>query len=383
MSCIWIRADGNEEIASGHLMRTLSIARELEKRGCAVQYLLADEVSLAWLRRMEELQEGDVCRNRGTAGIRTAERETRAREAECTGDCGRRLPAVILGVSYGNPEAELPLLRNLLRKAGHRPETKPSKRSSRAESAEFLLRPDWILVDSYAVGESWLRQLGEMGVRIAFMDDEQRFLPPTALAVNYDPGSEPARRAAGKRNGRYLCGPSYAPLRPQFADLRPLVRAGVGRIFLSTGGTDPHQLAGRLERLVQELGYEAVVMAPGYPSIVQAAKAMQSCDLAVAAAGTTLYELCAAGVPTLAYAMADNQALFARAMEKAGAVHYLGEIRGAGALGEYMPAIRRWLAERCAEGSGYSLRCRESVRMHELTDGKGAGRIAEALLQDR
>ena len=383
MSCIWIRADGNEEIASGHLMRTLSIARELEKRGCAVQYLLADEVSLAWLRRMEELQEGDVCRDRDTAGIRTADQETQAQEAECTGDSGRRLPAVVLGVPYGNPEAELPLLRDLLQKAGHRPETKPSPQSPRAENAEFLPRPDWILVDSYAVSESWLRQLGEMGVRIAYMDDEQRFLPPTALAVNYDPGAKPACQAEGKRNGRYLCGPSYAPLRPQFAELRPLVRAGIGRIFLSTGGTDPHQLAGSLERLVRELGYEAVVMAPGYPRIVRAAEAMQSCDLAVAAAGTTIYELCAAGVPTLAYAMADNQVLFARAMERAGAVHYLGEIREAGVLEGYVPAIRRWLAERCAEGSGYSLRCREAARMHELTDGKGAGRIAEALLQER
>lgn len=383
MSCIWIRADGNKEIASGHLMRTLSIARELEKRGCAVQYLLADEVSLAWLRRMEELQEGDGGGDRDTAGIRTADREEQAREAECTGDSARRLPAVILGVPYGNPEAELPLLQNLLQKAGHRPETETAQKSPQAENTGFLLRPDWILVDSYAVSESWLRQLGELGVRVAYMDDEQQFLPPTALAVNYDPGAEPSCRAAGKRNRRYLCGPSYAPLRPQFADLRPLVRARVGRIFLSTGGTDPHQLAGNLERLVRELGCEAVVMAPGYPRIVRVAEAMQSCDLAVAAAGTTLYELCAAGVPTLAYAMADNQALFARAMEKAGAVHYLGEIREAGALREYMPAIRQWLAERCAEGSGYSLRCRECVRMHELTDGKGAGRIAEALLQDR
>lgn len=383
MSCIWIRADGNEKIASGHLMRTLSIARELEKRGCAVQYLLADEVSLAWLRRMEELQEGDGGCDRDTAGIRTADRETQAREAECTEDSERRLPAVILGVPYGNPEAELPLLWDLLQKAGHRSETETTQKPPQEENIGFLLRPDWILVDSYAVSESWLRQLGEMGVRVAYMDDEQQFLPPTALAVNYDPGAEPACRAAEKRNGRYLCGPAYAPLRPQFADLRPLVRARVGRIFLSTGGTDPHQLAGDLERLVRELGYEAVVMAPGYPRIVRAAEAMQSCDLAVAAAGTTLYELCAAGVPTLAYAMADNQALFARAMEKAGAVHYLGEIREAGALREYMPAIRQWLAERCAAGSGYSLRCRESVRMHELTDGKGAGRIAEALLQDR
>ncbi len=358
MSCIWIRADGNEEIASGHLMRTLSIARELEKRGCIVRYLLADEGSLTWLRRMEELQE----------------------ESDSTGNSGRgRLPAVILGVPYGNPEAELPVLRKLLQKAQPGEETGPSANVQRAEDAESLPRPDWILVDSYAVNAGWLQRLGEMGVRIAYMDDEPCF-PPVTLAVNYDPGAEPVAASDGKRELRCLCGPAYAPLRPQFADLRPTVRAGVGRIFLSTGGTDPYRLAGALERLVQELGYEAVVMAPGYPRIVQTAEAMQSCDLAIAAAGTTLYELCAAGVPTLAYAMADNQVIFARAMEKAGAVCYLGDIRERGDLQGYMPAIRRWLSERCAEGPGYSLRCGEAVRMHALTDGRGAGRIAEALL---
>ncbi|MCR5796546.1 MAG: hypothetical protein K6G63_01315 [Eubacterium sp.] len=34
---------------------------------------------------------------------------------------------------------------------------------------------------------------------------------------------------------------------------------------------------------------------------------MQKCDIAISAAGSTLYELCACGVPTITYTTADNQ----------------------------------------------------------------------------
>lgn len=36
---------------------------------------------------------------------------------------------------------------------------------------------------------------------------------------------------------------------------------------------------------------------------------MQQCDMAVSAAGSTLYELCACGMPTITYVLADNQKL--------------------------------------------------------------------------
>ena len=40
---VYIRTDGNETIATGHLMRCLSIARALKKRGAAVAFLVSDD----------------------------------------------------------------------------------------------------------------------------------------------------------------------------------------------------------------------------------------------------------------------------------------------------------------------------------------------------
>ena len=341
---IWIRADGNEEIASGHLMRTLSIAFELRKRGAGVQYILANETSLAWLRRMEKLH----------------------------GEDGEKLPAAVLELPYGNPDAELPLLKKMLRREKE--------------------QPDLILVDSYAASSAWMGELRGFGVPVACIDDEMRTDLPADLVVNYDPNAEEQIEerlasqntaavmiGAGREDGKYLLGPSYAPLRAQFEDLTPMVRQQERRIFISTGGTDPYKAAGTLEQLTKGLGLEAVVMAPGYPPITQAAKAMQSCDLAISAAGTTLYELCAAGVPTLCYSMADNQEIFAKAMERAGTVSYLGDIRTNRGIEPETERILHWVEER-RNPSGYAVRCAEARRMHQFTDGKGAGRIAEAIL---
>lgn len=36
-------------------------------------------------------------------------------------------------------------------------------------------------------------------------------------------------------------------------------------------------------------------------------KLMMLCDVAVSVAGSTLYELCACGIPTITYVLADNQ----------------------------------------------------------------------------
>ncbi len=400
---VWIRADGNEEIASGHLMRTLSIAGELQQMGAAVTYLVADETSFAMLRRFDA-----------------------------------EVPAIILGVPYGMPKRELPLLEGLYL------ETSPAK------------RPDWILVDSYAVTGEWLGALRQIGrVRIAFLDDERAFAAPADLVINYDPVTPEMElfyrscrpfmsvsdqinpvNSAGSVNQtdsfherQCLLGPAYAPLRSQFRGLVPCVkrvfRDGICRILISTGGTDPYDMAGRLTGILNAMSrlperenaeqnsrwnsesasgqyidtnskssserssepalrliFEPVYMAPGHPRVEEPARLMQECDLAISAAGTTLYELCAAGVPTLAYAMADNQVIFANAMQGAGAVSYLGDIRDRKTVANIMSFVTEWVWQRCNGIAGYELREEESNRMHALTDGSGSRRIAAAMMRE-
>ena len=120
---IWIRADANEEIASGHLARTLSIAGELRRLGARVRFVLSDEESRSWLQRLSgNPDEWEVS---------------------------------VLGLPYGKPGEELPLLAKLADRE----------------------RPDWILVDSYAVSGDWFEQL--RSTLAASLQEKQREENPT------------------------------------------------------------------------------------------------------------------------------------------------------------------------------------------------------------
>ena len=51
-SVIFIRTDGNSQIATGHLVRCLCIAEALDKEGKQVVFLLSDEESLSLLKEL-------------------------------------------------------------------------------------------------------------------------------------------------------------------------------------------------------------------------------------------------------------------------------------------------------------------------------------------
>lgn len=42
---VWIRADGNEHIGTGHVMRCLAIAEALEAAGVQVCFVMADDAA--------------------------------------------------------------------------------------------------------------------------------------------------------------------------------------------------------------------------------------------------------------------------------------------------------------------------------------------------
>ncbi len=341
---IWIRADANEEIASGHLMRMLSVAESLRRGGAEVRFLLAEEESRKWLEKL-------------------------------TGDA-EPFAADVLGIPYGNVTDELAIWETFL-------------------NCREIKQPDWILVDSYAVTEPWFGELrrlcteaaearGDRRPRIAYMDDQMAFDPPVDLVINYDPDAEELAKFYKAAPVRLL-GAEYAPLRQQFVGLTPIVRDCVHRVLVSTGGTDPYGMGETLESILRQAAkaknadVEIVHMGPGYPRIQEVASFLKSCDLAVSAAGTTLYELCAAGVPTLTFSMADNQVTFAGKLAQVGAVDNLGDIRDP-LIREKLPErVASWLQKRLEEGK--ETRFAKAKRMHAITDGNGSIRIAEALLQ--
>lgn len=365
MPDIWIRTDGNEKIATGHLMRCLSIARACAERKKNVVFLTADTQSETLLR------------------------ERFAFPSEFEIQC--------LHSDYQDMEEELPALKGIMQ-------------SSHASAEHtFPKNNSWILVDSYYVTASYLEALREWG-QVAYLDDLVSFPYPVDCIINYDM-PENQKPNCYNTAARCLLGTAYTPLRMQFQNVSYSVRQDVKHILISTGGTDPFQVTEKLldyimpypqkkaepnplsDSALFECDYHIITsrlnprfdkltnIGRQYPNIhiyenVQdMAKLMVQCDLAVSAGGTTLYELCAVGVPTISFVMADNQLSAVQTFASSDTIPYAGDIRMD--TDEVLDVICRFLDIMAAD---YSKRLEFSDRMRSYVDGHGASRIAEALV---
>ncbi len=150
---------------------------------------------------------------------------------------------------------------------------------------------------------------------------------------------------------RVVTGPGVALLAPDFMEMRAtsLLRRetpGLERIMISLGGVDPGPV---LERLVDGLalggfqGWLTVVLGQelevatrlrarsGDPfklevsvGVRDMAQRLFMTDLAIGAGGSSAWERCALGVPSLVVVTAHNQDFIARGLAEAGAVQLLG-----------------------------------------------------------
>lgn len=104
---------------------------------------------------------------------------------------------------------------------------------------------------------------------------------------------------------------------------------------------------------------------------------MQSCDVAVSAAGGTIYELCLTQTPTITYILADNQISGAEGFEKRGILSNAGDIRDVG-LKKLAEDI---LSRAVGLAKDYDRRCKIAGKMRKVVDGQGAMRIAEKIMR--
>jgi spore coat polysaccharide biosynthesis predicted glycosyltransferase SpsG len=191
----------------------------------------------------------------------------------------------------------------------------------------------------------------------------------------------------------YLLGPSYLALRPEFAEAaRRTIHDDVRRALVTIGGADPGRLVAPLvRRAIAGLGavtldvvagplvddVACVRAAVGRVVLHESPKHLRdlrlAADLAVTGGGQTVYELAATGTPMVATGLAANQMPSVDAMRAAGALAYAGDVHDA-ALG---PGLVATLAALAADPER---RADMSRRGRALVDGRGAPRVARALL---
>lgn len=361
---IIIRADGNARIGAGHLMRCLTIADEIRQKD-SICFWCADRES------------ADLAESRGY--------NTR-----------------VLETDYRNMLSELPLWEDWMspEKPGGRESivSRAEKRARRSQTSGESERT--ILVDSYAVNEEYLKAIGTYG-RVCLLDDMQQRAWPVDVVINYNVfAQKDIYRNLYEKQGRpadmpglYL-GPSYVPLRPQFREREYQVREELQELLITTGGGDQQNIAGQILEKIDNGEYRIHVVSGPYnphgdwldeyaakhPEVVvhrqvtEMAELMGQCDLAITAGGTTVYELCAIGVPFICFSYAENQKALTAYAGKQGIGWDAGKYHHDPA--ETLNRIAELTRQAQKE---LSMRQRMSLRARDLVDGQGARRLAQVL----
>ncbi len=396
---ILIRADANEKVGTGHMMRCLAIARAVRQRGQQVCFITADD--------------------RGTPLLKDKGQDYR-----------------VLHSDFRNMEAELPELVRIV--------------------AEY--KPDFLLADSYHITSRYLREIRQT-VPVGILDDMVRTDLSADLLINYNifadaslygtaagrtgeasVGSQPRMGEAGEasagsqpgvgRTGEasvgsqprmgeageasagcqlgvgeageagvgYLLGTDYVPLRSEFEGIEYFVREKAETVLVTTGGSDPYNLAGQLLKKAlsdpRTAALRYLVVSGAYnvhqPELraIESAHAnvriccnvsnmsglMQESDIAVSAGGSTMYELSAVGVPVICFSFVDNQERIVKGFADKKLACFGGDyLRQGEAMLDQVVSHMGSLAE------DFALRRSLSERLRKVVDGRGAMRIAERL----
>ncbi|MGE3302106.1 MAG: UDP-2,4-diacetamido-2,4,6-trideoxy-beta-L-altropyranose hydrolase [Hyphomonadaceae bacterium] len=218
-----------------------------------------------------------------------------------------------------------------------------------AEAANAMGRADAVIVDHYDLGAQAEAAFRQSGGKIIAIDDLADRAHACDVLIDHTLGRT-ARDYAGRvpEEARLLLGPRYAFVRPEFQQARTHALARrradgpVRRILVSMGLTD----VGGVSLPAVEAALAAapgaavdVVLAAQAPSraALEARAAieprvrvlpanadmcalMAEADMAIGAGGTTAWERCCLGLPSVVLVVAENQVLNAGRLAAAGAI---------------------------------------------------------------
>ncbi|MBU1638211.1 UDP-2,4-diacetamido-2,4,6-trideoxy-beta-L-altropyranose hydrolase [bacterium] len=251
----------------------------------------------------------------------------------------------------------------------------------------------WIVLDGYRFDSDYQRAVSELGYPVLVIDDYAHLDYYAAdVILNQNAGAEHFNYQT-KNSARLLLGTEYVLMRGDLLQKRKTEKEQTEgeHILITMGGVDAPNLTQRvLEALAQMKRDKTsirVLMGSANPHICSvkdyAESALPEAEIviqsdsmaeqyywataAISAAGTTSWELCYFGVPSMLIQIADNQQALAEHLGKTGAVINLGwhERLSAGRLAQLVEAFLME-KEKHSKMSGIA---------RALVDGKGAERV--------
>jgi UDP-2,4-diacetamido-2,4,6-trideoxy-beta-L-altropyranose hydrolase len=261
---------------------------------------------------------------------------------------------------------------------------------------------DLLVIDHYELDASYETPARDWASRSVVIDDLADRAHDCDVLLDMTYGRSPrAYEGLTPDEATLLCGSTYALLRPEFAAHRAEALArrhslqAPPCVLVSLGSTNLGNVTGRV--LDGLSGFDRpvhvdVVMGSGayaYEEVRQIAdkngytlhtdtqdmaRLMVSADIAIGAGGTSSWERCALGLPTLLIELADNQSLIADALDAQGAVFNLGRLE------DFNPFhLQNTLRDLFETPSALAAM---SAKAASICDGRGLERVHPALLAD-
>jgi spore coat polysaccharide biosynthesis predicted glycosyltransferase SpsG len=203
-------------------------------------------------------------------------------------------------------------------------------------SATLLLNGAVLVVDGYKFEREFFEILENRTINFVVIDDnvETRALAPSVV-INQNPHASSEMYAHLSGSPKLLLGLQFALLRREVREVAKMTVVPVeGKVFVAMGGSDFLQLTLPIVKGLKDLNIEicvavgptnsrrqqieeSVKLIPRARVIRQAdyINELASSSLAILAAGSSLWEAAALGVPSIALIVADNQSESASATE--------------------------------------------------------------------
>jgi UDP-2,4-diacetamido-2,4,6-trideoxy-beta-L-altropyranose hydrolase len=326
---IAFRTDASLQMGSGHVMRCLTLADALRAKGAQCHF-----ISRAHPGHLIK-----VIRQRGyeVTGLDTPVQQAQA------------------AIKNG-----LTTIQDRLHKPPYAAWLGSTWETDAQETAAVLarLRPEWLVVDHYALDQRWEDALATHYRQLLVVDDLADRPHRCNLLLDQNLGRQ-RQEYAGlvTKHCQMLIGPEYALIRPEFAALRRYslqrrqTQPALHQLLITMGGVDQPNATGQVLQtlktcILPQACSITVVMGLTAPwlqnvreisaqmpwptevvvNVKDMAQRMADSDLAIGAAGSTSWERCCLGLPTLLVVLAANQRLGAQAMEAANAARLIGVV---------------------------------------------------------
>lgn len=344
------RADGGLNIGMGHIMRCLTLAEKFRRHGIEVYFI----------SKLEE-------------GIKKI--------------CEAPFEVLRLPSGCAEPDASIGECNEL---------EKEAQEINRLVSQNEI---DLLILDTYNVDKNYFLKLMKQAKKIGYIDDLNKFTYPVDILIHGSLVADYKPYEKYQEDEIVLAGLRYNLIRDEFKGLPEReTKPSVATIMITTGASDQYNMSSRIINIIledDELKSLEVNVVIGnsfknkselykiaennknvnlHENVNYMSKIMLDSDIALSAGGSTLYELCACGTPTIAFVTADNQEFIVDKMHECGYLINLGFCNDIDnkKLTRTLKALMR----------DYMLRKELYSKGRNLVDGKGAQRVVERILEE-